>query len=219
MRLVFLTLFRPREAALQIAARPRWLGAFLFLSVLSVIISAAGYPHFVQEMLTRLPPSASKEDKEFLVTSLSRELPARLAFLPIRLFLGWGSFALLLFYLAKMFEPKEVIQFRQMLALEVHSEAIGVAAGIVVTGLLISGIGGISLSLADVWNGPLLQETMLRQVSLAALWQILVQGVALSHLCGFGKLRGFLVVALTWAITASLNIGAVQIIIDQFHIH
>jgi hypothetical protein len=220
MRLMFLTLFRPGEAAALIAARPRWLAAFLGLSLLSVIISAVTYPQFLGEMLVRLPSTATHEDRELLVRSLESELPARLAFLPIRLFLGWGTFTLVLLYLAKLFEPKEVIRYRQILSLEVHSEAIGVLAGCVTMISFLAGSGRIQLSLAGITGGnhALVLESILRHASVFTLWQMAVQGVALSRMCGFGNVRAVGVVLLTWAIAISFNAGVVQILVDRFHL-
>jgi len=213
MRLILLTLFRPRVAVGEFASRPRWLAAFVMLSVLSIVVSAFVYPQSVREMLTHLPSSATEADKQVLLQSLMGELPARLAFLPFRLFLGWGSFSLALLIVAKAFEPKEMVRFQQIFGLVVHTETISlfarVAALIDVTPPGLAGIIGGDRSFVV--------ESLLRQLNVFTVWQIAVQIVVISILCGFGGVRSLVVVLLVWILFLSFNAGVARLLLDQFH--
>ncbi len=116
MRTLLLILFRPQQAVRLIKAAPQWLPTFLALSLVSVGIYMLTHPHLIQATLDHLPSTATEVDRSVVAETFRTQLGLRLAFLPIRLFIGWAAFALTLLYVCKAFNPMEHVRFAQALA-------------------------------------------------------------------------------------------------------
>jgi len=224
MRLILLMLLRPREGAEQIKSNPRWLVAFIFLSIVCGTVYAMIHPYLIQATLAHLPSSAMNPDKEVVIQSLNLELPAKLAFFPVRLFIGWSAFALALLYACKAFAPRETVRFRQMFSLEVHSEATMAIANIVAIFFAITSAHAGSVdapfSLAGFTGGDqsFIVRSLLTSLNIFTLWQIVLLIIGVSTLSGFGKTKSTLIVLVVWVVSTMFNLGAMKLLQDQLHL-
>jgi hypothetical protein len=224
MRLILLALLRPRKAAEQLKSNPRWLVAFLILSIVCGGVYAVLHPYFIQATLAHLPSSATNPDKEVVIQSLNLELPAKLAFLPVRLFIGWSAFALVLLYACEAFAPREIIRFQQMFSLEVHSEATMAIANMAALVITIThghaGLVDVPFSLAGFTGGDqtFIIRSLLTSLNIFTLWQVVLLTIGVSTLSGFGKIRSTLIVLLVWTLSTMFNLGAMKLLQDQLHL-
>jgi len=224
MRLILQTLFKPRKAAEQIKSNPRWLTAFVILSIVSAGVYAIIHPYLIQATLAHLPSSATNEDKQVVIQSLNLELPAKLAFFPVRLFIGWSTFSLALLYACKAFALREIIWFRQMFSLEIHTEATSVIANLAAMLLAVTNANGgsvdVPFSLAGFIGGDqsFIVRSLLTSLNIFTLWQIVLLTIGVSILSGFGKIRSTLIVLLVWTLSTMFNLGAMKLLQDQLHL-
>jgi hypothetical protein len=202
------------------SARHGWLLWFLLLNVLLAGVSLATDPIVREAAFDRLPPGATVDDKAVLGTMLDQELVLRVAFLPVRTFVGWGLFALCLYYMAVAFRPPAPVRLAQMFALEVRSESALVLGAVV--GAVRQGLAPARFSGAPPWSileltgtgGGLGTDALLGALNPFALLYLalLISGVGL--VCGFGRVRSALVVLGVWVTTTVLNAGALVALRD-----
>lgn len=182
------------------------------------------HPFLIQETLAHLPSSATNEDKQVIIQSLNLELPAKLAFFPVRLFIGWSTFSLALLYSCKAFAPREIIRFRQMFSLEIHTEATMVVANLATMVVVLTNRHAISadvpFSLAELVNGDqsFIVRSLLTSLNIFTLWQIVLLTIGVSIVCGFGKTKSTLIVLLVWSLSTMFNLGAMKLLQDQLHL-
>lgn len=224
MHSLVLTLIQPRTASHRIKSNPRWLVTFLVLAALSTVSFAVVHPYLVQATLQHLPSSATDSDKQVVVDTLYRDLPAKLAFHPIRLLIGWMVFSFILLYVCKAFAPQEAIRFRQMLSLEVHAEATSVIATLVAMIATVagadSGLANVPLSVTGLFgqDQSFIINSLLASLNLFTLWQLGILTIGVSVLGGFGKLRSTLIVLLVWTLSVLFNLGAMKLLQDELHL-
>jgi hypothetical protein len=208
----------------QIKSDPRWLAAFLILSIVCAGVYAIIYPYLIQATLAHLPSSATNEDKQIVMQSLNLDLPAKLAFLPVRLFIGWSTFSLVLLYACKAFAPSETIRFRQIFSLEIHAEATLVIANLASMLVAVTnahaGSVDVPFSLAGFIGGDqsFIVRSLLTSLNIFTLWQIVLLTIGVSILSGFGKIRSTLIVLLVWTLSTMFNLGAMKLLQDQLHL-
>ena len=212
----------PIIGAQRIQSAPRWLVPFLLLAGLLVVIAIAMHPYNVAATLQRLPPSA---DREQAIEILRQELFLRGAVLPFRLFIGWGSFSLLLFYFCLAFRPPEMVRFTQILALEVHAEftvvlaqAVALASNVYAS----TGIQSTSQPLSIDWIlGPgsnFIYSTLIATLNIFTFWYLVLLAAGVSVLCGFRRFQAFLIVVAVWTVSAGINIGILKLLKDTMHL-
>ncbi len=228
MRTIVTFLIHPRTGAVAIKARPRWLFAFGILALASIGLTVAFHGQAVQTTLEHLPGSATPEDKEYIRAALGTEFFSRCAFLPVRLLIGWSGFALLLLYASLSFHPRDSIRFVQVLALEVHAEAILMLArfGTIIWWIVNAPAqsGAIpSPPLSVLWlawkPADFIFFSLLGSINIFTLWYVLVLTVGIHVLCGFTKRKAFLIVAGVWAVTLGCNLGVLALLRNAFHLH
>jgi hypothetical protein len=209
-------LFRPRRAAERLRARPRWLGTFLFLALLSVILYGFRFESQSDDVLRHLPPSVDLSAREQTREALRGDLWRECLFLPHRLALGWGGFACLLFLSGRAFTRDRTARYQHILALEIHAELILLFPAL----LLVAGIPLPSLELAfPSESRGFLLNSLLRAVNCFTLWYILTLSVGIAVLFELRTRTAFLVVAVCWCMTESLNLGVLNLLTRSFHFH
>ena len=223
MRLIALTLFNPLKGTEQLKHHPRWIVTFLILSVFGVVSFALMHPSLVQSTLQHLPASATNEDKQVVIESLNNELPAKLVFYPVRLFLGWSTFALLLLYISKAFGPMEPVRFNQIFSLEVHAEATSVIGQLVTAVITSVSDKGIPItppfSLAALGQGQsFVIGSLLTSLNIFTLWYIIVLFTGIHVICRFNKAKSLGIVFMAWVLTVMFNLGTIQMLRDQLHL-
>ncbi len=217
---------RPFSTTARLASHPRWLTGFLVLTAVSIGLTVARHPAHVTATLDRLPASVSPQVREAVATVLDRELWPRCTFLPVRLAAGWGTFALLLFYLCRSFIPALSASVVKFWSLEVHAEVTSVLSNLA---LVLYSLGSAGLARpGHPWH-PLsvvvlfppgddfLVGTLLASINIFTLWYLVVLTAGLSVLCTISRLKALLIAFLAWAISQTFTLGAVKLIQDAMH--
>jgi hypothetical protein len=205
-------LFRPRRAAESLRAQPRWLGPFLLLALLSAVLYALGSEGRIDELIRHLPPSADEAARSQVHENLRADLWRNTLFLPYRLALGWGGFAALLFMSGRALSRERATTYRHVFALETHAELILLFPSL----LPLAGLPVPSLALVD---SPFFADSLLRAANCFTLWYILALSAGMAVLFELRTRTAFLVVAVCWGMTESLNIGILHLLTRSFHFH
>lgn len=199
MKTLFLILIRPAAAARILRGRPRWVLPFCLLALLHMGLLAAGDHLRVDAVLTHLPPSADSMDRQEVSSMFAADRAVRILFLPVRLFVGWGTFAGLLTFIARAFRPVEPIQFRRLFAIEVHAEAILFLAAIIA-----------------LFSSPI--PSLIRSWNLCTLWYVVVLATGIRVLCGFRIHIAALIAAGAWVFTILFTLGITSLLVNALHL-
>ncbi len=202
-------LYRPRKAAERLGAGPSWFGPFLLLSLASTALYWLGSEGQIREVLRHLPETAPAGEVQ---KTLRGDLWRECLFYPYRLALGWGGFACLLYGSGRAIRREAAAGYRHVLALEVHAE-------IILLFPLVLGLAGIpvpSLELLSRGEG-FLPESLLRAANCFTLWYILTLSIGMAVLFELRQRAAFLLVAVCWGLSESLNLGVLALLIRTFH--
>ena len=218
-------LFSPRMAVTGIASRPRWITAFLFLSILSVGLFVLAHPFAVQATVAHLPESATAEERNLIARTLSSERTVDCLFLPVRLLAGWFAFGLTLFGMTRAFAPPQAVHIVNVFSLEVHAEFLNVLARAAATLFLWVQRGTavdpafIPLSVATVvGSNDLLVRSLLNSLNPFTLWYLAVLTMGVRVQAGFSSLKSLLVVVLAWMAATAFSLGSMGIIRGLLHL-
>ena len=207
--------------------RPRWLLVSILLNFLLMGFELGMDPMFREAAFYHLPAGATVQDSAVLAQMLDRQMPLRLAFLPVRNFFGWGVFALCLYYTALAFRPPEPLRIVQVFALELWAEvplALGSYATLLREWLAPSGaarfVNAPPLSLLDVvpTAGSLEQVALLGALNLFAGLSLAVLTAGMVALCGFQTKKALLVVCWVWVASLAWNAGVLAALRDLLHL-
>jgi hypothetical protein len=223
MKWLISILFSPGSTATALRTTPRWVIAFLVLAAISCGLRSLAQPYILTSTLAHLPASATEADKQVVIENLTQQFPATLAFLPIRLLLGWGTFAVALYYIAGALGPPTKVRFTHILALEVHSESTSVIANAAsVVALMISPSGSLlttPLSVASIVpSGSFVLNSLLTTLNIFTLWQIVIMTIGIKVMTGFGRIKSAIIVLLVWALSLLFTIGALKLVQDQMRL-
>lgn len=226
MRQLALILFQPKRIAEAIKCKPRWVAQVLILAGLSVIISVLTHPFVVETALHHLPSSASDADKAALTRMFDDELGVRLAFLPIRLLLGWTTFALLLFYVCRTWRSPEAVRFSQLFSLVVSAESITILAQLTsfvgmqfITSELSFGFVNPPSTLMIV-GAPIdfITASFLNSINIFAVWNAVILIVGVRILYGFSTWKALVTIIVGWGVLTVSNLAVLALLRDTLRL-
>lgn len=191
MALLVRMLFTPFRAVRDLRIRPSWGTAFLVLSLISAATMALGHRARVAETLRFLPAGVTGTQRMVVAAELEGRLPARMLVHPVRLLLGWGCFALVLFLACRAVTPGAAIRYRQFLALEVHCEAAAVL--------------GAAIPL-QYW------------ANICTLWYVVLLTGGVSVLCAARPLKAAFVVLLVWGSSLAFHTAVLRFLQGALHL-
>jgi hypothetical protein len=204
--------------------RASWLPMFGLLAAAAVLLALALYPLELRVTLDHLPTTATPDDRAHVAATLDAGLSVRCAFVPVRLFVGWGSCALVVFLVCRALGPAVPLRFDHVLCAEVHAETATMlgSAAVLARSLvgLPAGDGGALLPpfrLSDVIPSaagtPV--HLLLSSANIFTLWYVVTLGAALSVLCGFRQRTGLAVSFCVWLAGETMNAGILSLLIDR----
>jgi hypothetical protein len=204
------------EAVAWILSRRRWVGVFALLVAGHILVSALTLPASIEATLARLPESADTADRQAVTAMLEQEQTVRSVFLPIRLGLALGVYALWVVVLCRVFSRNVVPRYRVILGLVVYAELFGLmgrAAALVRWYWWPSGDFTRDLlppfSLAEIFPPEFghLSTVAASFVNPFSALSIVTLGLGLCVACGFRPMRGFALALLAWAGGAAGSLG------------
>ncbi len=221
----FLLFIQPTPTLRRLRASPDWLIAFLSLSALSIAIYILIHPYLVQAILSHLPPSATPEEKLVVAQTLNSELALRCLFLPIRLLIGWTSFAIILFLVCKSFVPPEPVFINKVFSLEVHAEVFNVCAqAATLLYLFIDGKSGNEPSLVPfsaamfIASDNIVMFSLLNSLNIFTLIYFAILTIGISLQSEFSRSKSFVIVLIAWLALLLFNVGTIKLLQDTLHL-
>jgi hypothetical protein len=226
MPLAVSLIFRPYPGLLRLKNQPRWLSTFICLAALSAVLLVVVHRHTVEATLAQLPVSATTEDRALVEDMLLSELPLRSLFQPIRLMIGWSSFAALLFLLSRAFRPPSPSSFMHVFALEIHAEAILLLSQIgLCLHIVLQGRGlpsAYPLWSADIFSSAATSmpiHSLLRSLNIFTLWYIVILAAGIRVLFSLSRFKSVLVAVSAFSLSVVLDIGVISLLIPALHLH
>lgn len=222
----FVLFIAPTTTLTRLKSKPDWLVTFVLLSAISIAVYILIHPFLVSATLAHLPSSATQEEKNVMAQTLQSELPLRCLFIPIRLLIGWSSFAAVLFLVCKSFAPPEPVHFNKIFSLEVHAELINICAQIATAIHLFIApnssakmTGLIPFSAAMFINSnDIVSFSLLNSLNIFTLFYITIQVMGISNQSGFLRLKSLLIVLIVWSAYLLFNIGSIKLMRDTMHL-
>ncbi len=222
----FSLLFAPAQTIVRIKSTPRWLWTFIQLSALSIVVYIFAHPFLINATLAHLPSTATQEEKEFVAQTLRSELPLRCFFLPVRLLVGWTSFAAVLFLVGKSFAPPEPLHFNKLFSLEVHAELINTCAqAAILLRLLIAQDTSTEMTSLTPFSAAMFVKghdivtlSLLDSLNIFALAYLAILTMGISIQSGFSRAKSFFIVFITWSVYLLFNIGSIKLMRDTMHL-
>jgi hypothetical protein len=215
----------PSTTLKKIREKPRWVIMFLVLASVSIGIGVLIHPYATRMLVSCLPTSVTDHDRIVAVQRLDQELFVRSAFLPIRLLLGWATFALALYYVCVTLLPHNSVRFIHLFSLEVHAEALLVVAKMaaLLRMVFVPPIVGspfiVPLSLAQfVRVHDYSMMSFLNSINFFTLAYLVFLGSGISIICAVRRIKALLVAGMVLAVSSLLNAGILTIMRDQFHL-
>ena len=224
MKTLALFLVQPKRAASRIKLKPHWLVAFLTLSALAVLAEHFLQPFALHDLYHHLPQSVTPHDRIEIEQDFHESAFSRLLFCPIRLFVGWGLFALVLYTVCRAIVPRERFRLQHIFAIEIHAEAANILArfaALVVLVIARGSTGGnllVPLGAEQLFRpSDLFTASILNSMNGFSLLYVVLLSASLEVIGGIGRLRAFFIVFVVWSISVLVNIGILALLRDEFH--
>jgi hypothetical protein len=223
MKSILRILWNPRLSLADLKTQPRWIVPYFILAAVSIILYLVTFEDSIRFTLSKLPASANEVDRAVIADAFRQDLGARLLFLPIRLFVGWASFALFLFLLCNSWRSAVRVRFQQIIALEVHAEAtllLGSVCAVVLFWLRNDPNPGAWVSLplgldAVVHPGVGVPVTLaLNAVNPFSVWYVIVLGMGIRILYQFRVINAFALVLVAWGMSVLFNVTIIVLLRD-----
>ncbi len=212
MTSLFTILFRPGSTTLRLKSRPQWVWTFLALAMLTACAALLSRGQWIDQTVLHLPSTADADAREAAKQFLEENFLRRVFFLPFRMVVGWGLFALTLFGSARALLPDRSTRYVHFLSLEVHAESA------ITLGLLLSaaGIELPSLLLANTSITDPVLRSLLASINLTTLWYVGVLTAGISVLSTCSKRTAFLITAGSWGLAQAINLGILNLLSQRF---
>lgn len=222
----FAILYSPGATLARIKSKPEWLTPFLMLAAITVLLYVLTHPFLIEATLAHLPASANADDKTAVAQTLHNELPLRSFFLPIRLLIGWTSFAFTLFMIGRVFRSAEQLQFVKVFSLCVHAEMFSILSKFAT--LIAFGFGGTAFlkmpALVPFSAAHLISPkdsvtfSLLNSINLFTLLYVIVLTIGISVQSGMSRLKSLFVVVLAFLGLLLFDAGTVAFLRDILHL-
>jgi hypothetical protein len=210
----------------RIVTKPSWIGMFIALSIVSIGIMALSYTARTHQTSALLPPTATIQERATAEQTLQDEEIIRCAFLPVRLFIGWISFALVLYYTCAAFIPLQRTRLKQILSLEVNAEAF------LVLGSFVSALSALFASQQpkEILTMPLsaamfmqadngTMHLFLNSIDLFQLLYIIFLIYGIRKITGFGRMKSSFIVLIVWAMCVFGNVAMIAFVQERMHLN
>lgn len=222
MALKILTIIdAPGRRAVTLRERPRWIARFFILAGLYVALGIFGSAHRAEITAGNLPPPVSAGERAAAGELLTGRLTIDSLFLPVRLFVGWSAFALLLYFTCRIWSTRRPTRYVHLLAAEVYSEAamfLGNLAALIAvtwdTGASPPWIPGGLDSILPA--GDFTLRYVLNSVNIFSALYVALLVVMVSALVRISRGKAFISVLVAWGIQIFVNAAIIHILIRDF---
>jgi hypothetical protein len=200
-----------------------WLTPFCLAALLQVAAYLLTYRVRVHAMQLQLPPSATDGDRLAAAQMIWQSAAVRSLFLPVRLFVGWGIFAVCIFWGTGFLVPRRPLRFREILTLEMFAELIP-SLGALLAALLAptqaasalpSGSGFSLIALAPAGNWFI--KMLLANANLTQLLYIVVLVAGISKISGLSVLKSASVASAVWLLAVTTELSFLQLSMTAIH--
>jgi|GEM_PF-3546325 len=201
----------PTEYFSQLKSRPQWILLFLIIAIITIVVGYFLLPYKQEIILSSLSEKLGKERAHQTLTMVNQFAVIGLFMVPIPMLLKWLVIAMLLYYIAILFNSSE-IKFNETYAVVVHAEAILLIASVLqLAVLMIDGTHGIINStivhsvigldnLRNNESGDIIISTLLKNLNLITIWYYSILFIRLSIISRLEKWKSITIVVLLWSL-------------------
>lgn len=208
----------PTEVFLKVEQNPRWLGAFGFIAVVSIIVAVFTAPFAREITLLALSQKLQPDQATQAVAMSQRFQYIGMAVTPLLLLLRWLVIAAVFYFLAILLGT-EALKFKTVYAVVVYSEMILLLMGVInILVLYLKGIGsvhhitdlqailGLDILLTDrSANLPLF--TLLNSINVFSIWYLGTLTIGISVITNFSKLKSAVLVTSGWLLGVGFQVA------------
>lgn len=211
----------PTDVFASLKERPRWVVAFVVITVVSIAIAWLMIPFSQQIALVALSGRLSAERLHQALAMAGRFRYIGFAAVPFTLLIKWAVVAAILFLLCYLLEAPNELKYRKFFSVVAFSGVILLFMSIVnVLILYLKGVGAVQsvadLAPTDVYAGlgflvkangknlPL--YSLLSNINVFAIWYIITLTVGVSVLTGYRKLKSAGIVTAVWFLGVVLQV-------------
>lgn len=204
--------------------RPQWGAWFAILACLYVLLGIAGGGRLAGVTADSLPPSASAVERSAAREHLVGETIVRSLFLPVRLFVAWSAFSLLLMYACRIWTARERERYAHFLAAEVRAETVLFLGNAAAT--IAASVGEAVRGPSPAWipggldlffpAGDFTLRYALNSVNIFSASYVAVLVFTLSPVIGVSRRKTLMSVLLAWVLNLMVTAGIVHSLIREF---
>ena len=208
----------PTEVFVRVKENPKWLGAFAFITVVSMVVAVFAAPFAKEIALLALSQKLQADQAEQAVAMSQRFQYIGLAVAPLLLLLRWLVIAAVLYFVAILLSV-EALKFKTVYAVVVYSEMILLLMGVInILLLYLKGIGsvhhitdlqaiiGLDILLTDrSANLPLF--TLLNSINVFSIWYLGTLTIGISVITNLSKLKSAVLVTSGWLLGVGFQVA------------
>jgi len=219
----------PTEVFHNIKASPKWLTAFCFITIISIIYGYFMLPFSQRIMIESFSSKMDTEQVQKAISISERFKYIGLLFVPLILLIKWLFLSLFLYFSAILLNAQEV-NSKAVFTVVVHSELILLLMGVFNLLILylkgvesinnitdLNAIIGLDYFLADrSHNIPLF--TFLNNLNVFSLWYVATLAIGISVLTNFSKLKSVILVSSIWLLGIGMQVALAMFSANIQHI-
>ncbi len=208
----------PTDVFIGLKERPRWLLAFVCVSLVTIVVAWSMFPFSNQIAYATLSTRLDEQQVQQALSFSRRFEYVGLIFAPIILLVKWGFIAAVLYFLCILLDAPAGFKYRTVFSLLVYSEMILVFMNIVnVLVLYIKGISSIRhvtdlqaiigmdfLLKNRISNLPL--YTFLNSINVFTVWYLATLTIGISVVTGYRKLKSSMIVVGVWLLGVAFQV-------------
>ncbi|MBN1397902.1 MAG: YIP1 family protein [Bacteroidetes bacterium] len=208
----------PRDVFMDLKANPKWLAAFMIISIVSIICGYFLFPFLQIVMDASLPANINDEQVEHAQSMMKgfRIIGLFLGLIP--LIIKWLFISALLYYGAILLNSEQ-IGFKSVFSAVVYSEFILLMMSIfnllilyikgtdsINTAVDLNAIVGLDFFMTDKsTNLPLF--TLLNNINLFSIWYVTVLAVGIYTIAGLSKAKSVILASSVWLVLLGIQVA------------
>jgi hypothetical protein len=217
----FLLIAHPLKCADLISSNPVWIGQFVLLAGIGLLIHMVAYDRMVQATVEHLPTFATLADRQAMTEILTGQRWVSAALFPFRTLAGFGGTALVLYFALRGVSAGGSVQFRKSFALEVHAETVLILGKL--TSCAVAVIGNQQNPYVNPFGIDQLLRREFEHISVAnsinpfTVWYFALLAVGAARIFTISRWKAITAVLCTWVITLVMEESSFDLLRNFFH--
>lgn len=217
-----LALINPSELCCRLENNPRWISAFIFIGISSMLLSISVLPYTDHLTKTILITTQNSTNAKQTIELIQKVKIVGILFLPLMRIFKWLVLGTAIYYSAIIFNCKQIM-FKQIFVVLVYAEIVLLIMTTVNVAILyskeissvtnvmdINNIVGLDIFLVDKYSDKPLY-TLLNNINVFNIWYLTIVTVGVSRATEFTKLKSSIIVIGIWFAGLLFQVGLVAL--------